>query len=146
MVDYETDFYCKLSRYRKEALLWNGRAEWVATGMRVPGGLRRGKVLRGRRPHPAYYHGRRVHPAYYRKMIVRRPSPWGKVVWEERFPSNLHTTVSQWSVAVYSTLDPVGTWTWGGLYKYQVPYVRPMWVKWARQWEDEAANAGKVVP
>ncbi len=69
MVDYETDFYCKLSRYRKEALLWNGRAAWAATGMRNPGGLQRGKLVRGRRPHPAYYHGRRVHVAYYTRVL-----------------------------------------------------------------------------
>lgn len=141
MVDYETNFHCKLSRYRRKALLWNGRADWEATGMRVPGGLRRGRLVRGRRPHPAYYHGRRVHVAYYCKYIVLRPGPDGKAAgWQDRFGSMLQASVGKMSVCTFSTLDPLGTWTWGGLYDYQVPYVKPMWVKWARKWEDEAVK------
>lgn len=145
MVDYETDFYCKLSRYRKEMSLWNGRAAWEPTGMRILGGLRRGKLAWGRRPHPAYYHGRRVHSTYFRKIIARRPTPYGKLVWSERYPSNLHTTVGQWSVSTFEALDPLGTWTWGGLYDYQVPYVEAMWIKWVRKQEREAANADMAV-
>ena len=109
--------------------------------MRAPGGLRRGKLVRERRPHPAYYRGRRVHVAYYRKYVVLRLSPLGKAAgWQDRFGSRLQANVGNMSVCTFNTLDPLGTWTWGGLYDYQVPYVRPMWVKWARKWEDEAAK------
>ena len=142
MVDYGTDFYCKLSQYRKERVLWNGRATWVPSGMRVPGGLRGGKLVWGRRPHPAFYHGRRVHAAYYRKFIARRPTPYGKLVWSERYPANLHTTVGWWSVCTWEGLDPLGTWTWGGLYEYQVPCVEAMWNKWARKREMETTREG----
>ena len=52
----------------------------------------------------------------------------------------LHANVGNMSVCTFNTLDPAGTWTWGGLYDYQVPYVRPMWVKWARKWEDRVES------
>ena len=146
MVDYGTDFYLKLSSYRRAMLFWNGRATWETTGMRVPGGLRRGKVVRGRRPHPAYYRGRRVHVAYYRSYIALRLTPNGKAsAWQDRFGSMLPANVGQMSVSTYNDIDPQGTWTWGGLYDYQVPYVRPMWTKWAYKWEREAANANTAV-
>lgn len=147
MVDYGTDFYCKLSQYQKQRLLWNGRATWEATGMRVPGGIRRGKLVRGRRPHPAYYRGRRVHVAYYRQYIALRLTPYGKAsTWQDRFGSMLPANVGQMSVRTFGgNLDPLGMWTWGGLYDYQVPYVRPMWTKWARKWEAEAANVNTAV-
>ena len=138
MVDYETDFYCKLSGYRKQALLWNGRASWQATGMRVPGGIRRGKLVRDRRPHPAYYCGRRVHSACYRTY----PTPYGTFGWQDRFGSTLWRTVNSRGVCTWSQLDPLGTWTWGGLYDYQVPYIRPMWVKWT--YKAEAAAKQEV--
>jgi len=108
--------------------------------MRVPGSLKRDKLQRGRRPHPAYYRGRRVHVAYYRRYIPRRSTPLGVASgWQDRFGSTLDK-VSRNCVTEFVTLDPMGTW--GGLYDYQVPYMPPMWVKWARKWEDEAANAG----
>jgi len=68
--------------------------------MRVPGGIRRGKIYRARRPHPAYYHGRRVHVAYYRKYIVRRPTPYGKAtVWQKRYraESFFRLTWAKWA-------------------------------------------------
>jgi len=138
MVDRGMDFYCKLSRYSKENVLWTGRATWEPTGVRVPGGLRRGKLAWGRRPHPAFYHGRRVHVAYYRKLIARRLMPYGKLVWSECYPANLHTIVGKWS----EWLDPLGTWTWGGLYEYQVPYAEAMWNKWVRKREMETTREG----
>lgn len=103
--------------------------------MRVPRTLRRGKLYWGRRPHPAFYRGRRVHAAYYRTIIPRRPGSLLKSGFRDRFGSRLLSELGVCFVTVPASLNPVGTWTFGGLYDHQVPYVEPMWVKWARKAE-----------